>query len=155
MTRGRRQKPVALDKLHGNPGKRGKKKPTFTASKTKFGLPRGLNKEVRKKCREMALFLQQRGAPVEYLRSVFERYCKHLNFAHEAAQAMKKDGVVTTGAMGGLVKHPACQVFKDNSAAALKIEEYFEKIVKNTEPPEKEDPVAAFLKKGGKPYPVK
>lgn len=140
MARGRPAKTSHLNVLHGNPGKRKPKKQTFTASPIRFGIPHGLNKEVREKVRQVARYLQFAGVPIEFLRPVFERYCKHLQVAHSAYVELKK-GVLLSGK-----KHPAAQIWKDNSESARKIEEYFERVLKNTKPPDKEeDPLKKYL----------
>jgi phage terminase small subunit len=141
MAKGRPKKSETLDNLHGNPGRR--KKKTFTATDGKFGVPRGLSQEVRTKVRKVAHYLQNDGVPIEFIRPVFERYCKHLQIASDASYEVKKKGVTLDGK-----KNPAAQIWKDNSQSALQIEQYFEKILKNTAPKKKnEDPLKEFLSK--------
>jgi P27 family predicted phage terminase small subunit len=55
----------------------------------------------------------------------FERYCQHLRIAYEADATLKSDGLFTYDANGVLHKHPANQVHRDNSIAALRYEEQF------------------------------
>jgi len=145
MGRGRPKKLESLKELHGTLRKDRKQKQTFTASDSKFGIPRGLNQEVRSKVREVAHFLQDSGAPIEILRPIFERYCNHLQLCYLAIKdidnSILKDGK----------KHPAAQIYKDNSQSALQIEQYFDKILKNTKPKEKKvDRLKEFLAKGKK-----
>jgi len=146
MARGRPKKDARLDELHGNPGRRKKKKQTFTESDGKFGIPRGLDQEVREKVRKVAHYLQKRGAPIDLMRPTFERYCKHLQIALDAAAEVHKFGVTLNGK-----KNPASQIWKDNSASALQIEQYFDKLIKGHVPePEKKDPLKEFQDKGGR-----
>lgn len=146
MTQGRHKKSAKLNKLHGNPGKRKPKKQTFTASDAKLGIPHGLNQEVRDKARQVAHYLRDEGAPIELLRPMFERYCKHLQFAKDASDELRNEGVTNKGK-----KHPAAQIWKDNSDAAFKLEQYFAKVLKDTKPkPKGEDPLKKFMKKGKK-----
>ena len=151
MARGGPKKSATLDKLHGNPGRRKKKKQTFTASDGKFGIPRGLNQEVREKVRKVAHYLQKHGAPIDLMRPTFERYCKHLQIALDAAAEVKKYGVTLEGK-----KNPASQIWKDNSASALQIEQYFDKLIRGSVPdPEEKDPLKEFQAKGKKLETVK
>lgn len=143
MARGRPRKPESLNKLHGNPGKRKIKKQTFTALDEKFGMPRGLNQEVRTKARQVARHLQDCGAPVTFLRPMFERYCTHLQIIHEAAREIRKDGITIKDK-----KHPACQILKENSHLVFQIEQYFDKITKNLIPEPKDSDLEKFQKKG-------
>lgn len=144
MRTGRPKKPESLNKLHGNPGKRKPKKKTFASEDSKFGIPHGLSQVVRQKVRKVAHYLEGAGAPIEFLRPMFNRYCIHLELAERAWKKLKKDGVV----LGGK-KHPANQAWKDNSTSALQIEGYFERVLKNTDAPEGVDELKEFLEKGG------
>ena len=144
MARGRPKKLESLNKLHGNPGKRKERKQTFTVLDEKCGMPRGLNQEVRTKCRQVARHLQESGAPIPLLRPMFERYCQHLQVIHEAVREIRKDGITSNDR-----KHPACQIFKENSHLVFQIEQYFDKLVKGSIPAPKEDPLKDFQKRGG------
>jgi P27 family predicted phage terminase small subunit len=55
----------------------------------------------------------------------FERYCQHLRLAYEADALLRLNGVLTYDENGVLHKHPATQVHRDNSIAALRYEEQF------------------------------
>lgn len=145
MSRGRPKKSELLDELHGNPGRRKKKKQTFTASDSKFGIPRGLNQEVRAKVRQVAHHLQEHEAPVRLLRPTFERYCKHLQIALDAAAEVKKEGVTLDGK-----KNPAAQIWKENSQSAFQIEQHFDKLVRDIKPKPKESDLERYQNKGKK-----
>jgi P27 family predicted phage terminase small subunit len=55
----------------------------------------------------------------------FERYCQHLRLAYEANELLKRDGVIAVDDDGLPRKHPANQIHRDNSLAALRYEEQF------------------------------
>ena len=55
----------------------------------------------------------------------FARYCQHLRNAYAAQKIINKEGVLLADANGNLKKHPAVQVHRDNSLAALRYEEQF------------------------------
>lgn len=42
-----------------------------------------------------------------------ESYCLSYELMCTASEEISRDGITTTGAMGGLIKHPACNVLKD------------------------------------------
>jgi phage terminase small subunit len=151
MGRGRPKKSESLKDLHGTSRKDRKQKQTFTASDGKFGIPRGLNQEVRAKVRKVAHYLQKHGTPIDLIRPTFERYCKHLQIASDASDEVKKMGVTLDGK-----KNPAAQIWKDNSASALQIEQYFDKLIRGSVPdPEEKDPLKEFQAKGKKLETVK
>ncbi len=150
MARGRHKKSESLKNLHGTNRKDRKTKRTFTAQDGKFGVPRGLNQQVRTKVRKIAHYLQDAGVPIDLLRPVFERYCNHLQFCYIAKKDLG-DSVLKDGK-----KHPAAQIYKDNSASALQIEQHFDKILKGTKPKEKKkSALEEFQEKGGKIQAVK
>ena len=150
MAKGRPNKSESLKKLQGTARADRTQKRTFTATAGKFGLPRGLHQEVRTKVRQVAHFLEDSGVPIEMLRPMFERYCNHLQLCYLARKDLG-DSVLIDGK-----KHPAAQIYKDNSASALQIEQHFEKILKVTKPKEeKKDPLADFIARGKKLESVK
>ena len=55
----------------------------------------------------------------------FERYCQHLYLAHEANRILREEGVISVDEDGVSHKHPATQIHRDNSLAALRYEEQF------------------------------
>ena len=55
----------------------------------------------------------------------FSRYIQHLRIAYEADAILKRDGIVIADRDGIIRKHPALQIHKDNSLAALRFEEQF------------------------------
>ena len=143
--KGRKKIDKDLNNLHGNPGKR---KPgtrlNFTSSDKKFGLPKGLDKEVREKCRDMAHYMEEQGAPIEFMRTMFERYCKHIQAAYKAFKGLNGN-TWDTGLIIDRKKNPLAQIWKDNSESALRLEAQFERILGKTKPTEKEeDPLKKY-----------
>ena len=55
----------------------------------------------------------------------FTRYVQHLRIAYEADEIVKRDGVISIDKNGIPHKHPALQIHRDNSLAALRYEEQF------------------------------
>ena len=55
----------------------------------------------------------------------FCRYIQHLRIAYEADEILKRDGIMITDRDGVARKHPALQIHRDNSLAALRFEEQF------------------------------
>ena len=155
MARGRPRTSDSKNQLHGNPGRRKRKKQMFTESDAQFGIPRGLSPIIRREVRQFANSLKEKGLAVKNYRSDFRLYCEHLQNAYDANQAIKKEGIVIDDRRDSLKKHPAHQVFKDNSTEAIKIKRDLERLVENIEQPKKDDPLSEFMKRGGRPFPVK
>ena len=55
----------------------------------------------------------------------FARYCQHLHMAYKALEIIRREGILTEDPRGGMRKHPAMQIHRDNSLAALRYEEQF------------------------------
>ncbi len=55
----------------------------------------------------------------------FARYVQHLRIAYEANAIVEREGVISLDKNGIPHKHPALQIHRDNSLAALKYEEQF------------------------------
>ncbi len=55
----------------------------------------------------------------------FARYVQHLRIAYEANQIVENEGVISLDKNGIPHKHPALQIHRDNSLAALRYEEQF------------------------------
>jgi P27 family predicted phage terminase small subunit len=55
----------------------------------------------------------------------FTRYCQHLRIGYEANEILKRDGLVNEDVHGVVHKHPAFQMHRDSSLAALRYEEQF------------------------------
>ncbi|HEA68199.1 hypothetical protein LCGC14_1446080 [marine sediment metagenome] len=154
MARGRLKTSDSKNKLHGNPGRRKRKKQSFTASDDRFGIPKGLSEIIRREVRQFANSLKEKGLAVENHRSDFRLYCEHLQNAYDANQTIKKEGMIVVDERGLSRKHPANQIFKDNSVEAMRIKRDIERLVKDIEPPEKDNPLKEFMNRGGRPYKV-
>jgi P27 family predicted phage terminase small subunit len=55
----------------------------------------------------------------------FERYCQHLRLVYEADAVLRRSEILSYDENGALRKHPAIQIHRDNSMAALRYEEQF------------------------------
>lgn len=55
----------------------------------------------------------------------FARYVQHLRLAYEANEIVLREGLLCPDKNGYLHKHPAIQIHRDNSLAALRYEEQF------------------------------
>lgn len=77
--------------------------------------PSWLNRHGRKKWRELGPELIEMGLLTELDLPAFEALCAHYGAMVEAAHLLK-DGVLIEGERG-MVKHPAAQIHRDNSAA--------------------------------------
>ena len=55
----------------------------------------------------------------------FARYVQHLRMAYEADKIIRNDGIISLDKNGVPHKHPALQIHRDNSLAALRYEEQF------------------------------
>ena len=86
--------------------------------------------------------------------AAFDRYCQHLRLAHEANQILLKEGVLSIDNNGNPHKHPAVQIYRDNSLAALRYEEQFgltpsaRMRLSKTDEQKQEDDYAQFRRRG-------
>jgi len=55
----------------------------------------------------------------------FARYVQHVRLAYEADEILQSEGLLYPDKNGFLHKHPAIQIHRDNSLAALRYEEQF------------------------------
>ena len=55
----------------------------------------------------------------------FARYVQHLRIAYEANEIVAREGIISIDKNGISHKHPALQIHRDNSLAALRYEEQF------------------------------
>jgi P27 family predicted phage terminase small subunit len=55
----------------------------------------------------------------------FARYCQHLRLGYEANELLKHEGLISYDDRGIPHKHPAFQMHRDSSLAALRYEEQF------------------------------
>lgn len=85
----------------------------------------GLPVPVLKRAKNTLALLRRRGVLNGADTESFARYCQHLRNAYTAQQILNEDGVLLADANGNLKKHPAAQIHRDNSLAALRYEEQF------------------------------
>jgi P27 family predicted phage terminase small subunit len=85
----------------------------------------GLSEPVLEQARETLRILEDKKVLGSCDVLAFERYCHHLRIVYEADAVLRKEGLFTYDANGVLHKHPATQVHRDNSLAALRYEEQF------------------------------
>lgn len=55
----------------------------------------------------------------------FARYVQHLRIAYQANEIVEREGIISKDKNGISHKHPALQIHRDNSLAALRYEEQF------------------------------
>lgn len=123
---GRKPKPTAMKRLAGNPGKRrldgGEPQPKIVAPRA----PRGRLPDAGKRLwRYLVPKLADLGLLTELDTTALEMMCLHYATAVEAETLLREEGLVTIGAKGGLVKHPAVQILRDNSIAFRQYAEQF------------------------------
>jgi len=121
--RGPKPKPRKVLELKGR--SHNKKKPELDAPTAALEVPKGLPKAVRERAQQVADWLLEVGISSGCDASAFQRYCEHLMISDKAAKALKKDGVLTIDERGLPRKHPAVQIHRENSLAALRFEEHF------------------------------
>ena len=126
--RGRKPVPENIKKLHGRIHAK-KKELVVTPLADCVGLSEELATrlpaEVLARARSTLAILMEAGVLGVPDLEAFERYCQHLCFAYEANKALTRDGILSHDEQGILRKHPAMQIHRDNSLAALRYEEQF------------------------------
>lgn len=85
----------------------------------------GLPLAVKKRARKTLEMLQKRVVLNSCDAESFSRYIQHLRIAYQADEVLRVEGVITHDEMGLPRKHPALQIHRDNSLAALRFEEQF------------------------------
>lgn len=120
---GRRPKPTAIKVLEGNPGKRplNENEPQYREANVRVPYGR-LPEESRRLWKTLAEPLAELGVLKETDLPAFEMLCLHYAVARAGLAEMLADGLgegiaVSTEGMGGIKKHPAASVFRDNSIA--------------------------------------
>lgn len=117
---------------------REKKNKTLPESSGKLGLPRGLSKGIQRHCSAFAKYLKDSGMPIDLIRPMFERYCKHLQVATDSYRTMRRKRYKAEKMLTYLARQKtAAKGWKDSSDAALKIEKQFEALLRKSKPPEK------------------
>ncbi len=154
MAQGRPSKSKRKKDLQGTSRKdRERKAKTLPVSSGKLGLPHGLSKTVQRHCSKMAKYLKDSGIPIDLVRPMFERYCKHLQLstdAHDRYRLKKRVDEKAADYITG--RKYAMKDWRDNSDASLKIEKQLETLLRRSKAPEKPElsDLEKFQKKGGK-----
>jgi len=158
MARGRKLKSKQTKDLQGTLRKdRESRNKTLPVSSGKLGLPRGLSKTIQRHCSRIAKYLKDSGVPIDLIRPLFERYCKHLQVSSDGHRESTRKRLLNEDVLSYIKSQAAgAKQFKDHSDIALKIEKQFESILKGAKPPEeKVDPLSEFIEKGKKLEAVK
>lgn len=123
---GRKPKPTQLKRLAGNPGKRPLNAHEAKPQVVHPAVPRGrLGAEGKKLWRYLAAKLDDLGLLTELDTTALEMMCIHYETAVQAQRLVRTQGLVVTGARGGLVRHPAVQIVRDSSTAFRQYAEQF------------------------------
>ena len=158
MAQGRPRKSKEIKDLQGTSRKdRERKNRTLHTSSGKFGLPRGLSKTVQRHCSKIAKYLKDSGAPIDFMRPMFERYCKCLEISAAAYKDMTRDILLDEKTAEYIaIKKGVARGWKENSAAALSIERQFEVLLRKAKPPKPgKTELEKFQEKGKKLKAVK
>ena len=117
--RGPAKKPTAVRALQGNPGKRKLTNEPMPAGEVKrpYGLKTAFP-SVAKRWDGLAPLLEAAGLLSPADLPGFLLLLQHLDFCEQAAYLVKRDGMTRLDEAKVERKHPALQIFRDNSAAA-------------------------------------
>lgn len=118
-------KPTALKKLGGNPGKRALNPNEPQPDRVMPAMPRGLRRGAKQFWTLYADKLETLGLLTELDGPAFTMMAMHYALAWDAAQILKKDGLMAEDENGAYRKHPMLQVMKDNSRAFLQYAQQF------------------------------
>lgn len=115
---GRRPKPTAIKVLEGNPGKRplNRAEPKPGSANTRVPRER-LPMDGQRLWRDLAGPLADMGVLKETDLTALEMLCLHYSVVRQAFDVVKTQGLTVFAGEGGLKKHPAASVFRENSAA--------------------------------------
>jgi len=111
MKRGPKAKPTKLKVLEGNPGRRPlpKKEPTPSKAKS-VAAPAELDAEGKKAWRRVVRQLKAMGLYTEIDRDALMLYSDSYSLWLKASRRLRKDGILTKGALGAPKLHPAVLV---------------------------------------------
>jgi len=126
--RGRKPVPDGIKKLNGRIHAKKKELvvvPLADCAELSEELATRLPAEVLTRARNTLAVLMGRGVLGTPDLEAFERYCQHLCFAYSANKVLTQDGILDRDEQGILRKHPAMQIHRDNSLAALRFEAEF------------------------------
>ena len=153
MARGRKLKSKMVKDLQGTSRKdRELQNKTLPVSSGKLGLPRGLDKTIQRHCSRIAKYLKESGIPIDLIRPLFDRYCRHLQVSSDGHGEFTRKKLSSEGVLEYIKSQSAgAKQFKDHSDIALKIEKQFESMLKGAKlPKEEKDPLKDFQAKGKK-----
>lgn len=85
----------------------------------------GLPVPVKRRAKQTLAVLREKAGLNSCDAEPFARYLQHLRLAHEAYEKLKAEGLTTVDENGLARKHPANQIHRENSLAALRYEEQF------------------------------
>ncbi|MGE5553308.1 MAG: phage terminase small subunit P27 family [Betaproteobacteria bacterium] len=115
--RGRKPKPSHLKVIAGNPGKRAVNEEEPKPQPVPPKCPSWLPPAGKRKWKELAPKLDKLGLLTEVDGEAFAMLCLHWANGIEAAKILRRDGLLVTRKRGGVVKNPANQILRENSAA--------------------------------------
>ena len=112
---GRNPKPTALKVLNGNPGKRplNDKEPQPARSLPKS--PYGMEYHAKKMWDDITPKLHRLGILTEIDHQMLELMCVHYGLARQAMTEIKKNGIISVGDRGNIIRNPALAVLNTNS----------------------------------------
>ncbi|MEA4876819.1 MAG: phage terminase small subunit P27 family [Aminobacterium sp.] len=122
--RGPKPAPAKIKALKGKSHKK-KRETLYIEPSSGLSLPKDLPEKVRVRAQEVLDILSEKRILTPCDLAAFARYCEHLELAHEAKETLDTDGLIVRDERGLARKHPAAQIFRDNSLAALRFEEQF------------------------------
>lgn len=126
--RGKKPTPRKILELGGRVHKKKEKTLDFgemkneDIDKTMFS---NLSAEAAKRAEKTLSLLSQQGVLNPCDAEPFARYVQHLRIAYDANEIVEREGIISIDKNGIPHKHPALQIHRDNSLAALRYEEQF------------------------------
>ena len=126
--RGPKPKPTAIRELGGRIHAKKVERPdlgAFEDDDLSADIFDGMPPAVLRRAQKTLAVLRQHGIVNSADAEPFARYCQHLCNAYAAQEIIKANGVVVEDQNGNVKKHPAIQIHRDNSLAALRYEEQF------------------------------
>src|SRR5512139_3377633 len=122
--RGPQPKPTARKKLEGNPGKRKLNKREPRPNISAEIKPTEIDRRAHEFITLYMPQLQAMRVLTDADRAALELMAAHYSIAWQAAEMLKRDGLLIKGPLGN-VKNPAAQLMRDNSLAFLRYADHF------------------------------
>ena len=126
--RGRKPTPRKFLELNGRVHKKKEKTLDFgemTREDIDKKIFKGLPSDVLERAEKTLNLLSAQGVLNPCDAEPFARYVQHLRIAYEANEIVAREGIISIDKNGIPHKHPALQIHRDNSLAALRYEEQF------------------------------